>query len=98
MVVGAAREIVREAEHVGDCFREVVGVLVAVAVAEIFHKASGGIAPMERHGIGLGLVDVVEDFAAGGVDGDGYRYLRKVDGGYGQRESAFGRTETLERL
>src|SRR5438128_7132994 len=65
MVVGAAREIVREAEHVGDFFREVVGVFVAVAVAEIFHKASGGIAHMERHGIGLGFVDVVEDFAVG---------------------------------
>src|SRR2546429_6872783 len=51
MVVGAAREIVREAEHVGDFFREVVGVFVAVAVAEIFHKASGGIAHIDRKSV-----------------------------------------------
>ena len=96
MVVGAAREIVREAEHVGDFFREVVGVFVAVAVAEIFHKASGGIAHMERHGIGLGFVDVVEDFAVGGVDGVGFGCERKVDGGFGEGEVAFGRTEEIE--
>ncbi len=72
LVVGAAGEIVREAGHVGDFFVEIVGVLVAFAVADIFHEAGDGVAEMQRDGIGFGFVHVVDDFAVGSVNGIGF--------------------------
>src|SRR6267143_3399415 len=72
LVVGAAGEIVGEAGHVGDFIIEIVGVFVALAVADIFHEASDGVADVERNRFSLGFVNVVDDLAVGGVDGVGF--------------------------
>ena len=37
LVVGAAGEIVGEAGHVGDFFFEIVGIFVALTIADVFH-------------------------------------------------------------
>ncbi len=67
LVVGAAGEIVGEAGHVSDFIIEIVGVFVALAVADVFHEAGDGVAEMEGHGIGFGFLDVFEDGAVAGV-------------------------------
>src|ERR1700757_1048854 len=95
-VVGAQGKVVWEAGHVGDFVVEIMGVFVGLSVADIFHEAGDGVAEMERDGIGFGFVDVLEDFAVGGVGGVGFWSERKVDGGLGEGEIAFGSAEEIE--
>src|SRR5580658_5730408 len=71
LVVGAVGEVVGEAGHVGELVFVVMGVFVALAVADIFHEAGDGVADMQRDGIGFGFVHVVDDFAVSSVDGIG---------------------------
>src|SRR5216683_98718 len=68
-VVSAAGEIIREAGHVGDLFVEIVGVLVAFAVAHVLHETGDGVAKVEGDGVGFGFLDVFEDSAVAGVEG-----------------------------
>src|SRR5712691_11562930 len=81
LVIRAAGEIVGEAGHVGDFIIEVVCVLVALAVADIFHEAGDSVAYVERHRFGLGFVNVVDDFTIGSVNGVGFWREREIDGG-----------------
>src|SRR5882672_5371829 len=67
-VVCARGKVVWEAGHVGDFVFEIMGVFVALRVADIFHEAGDGVAKMERDGIGFGLVHVFEDVAIGGIE------------------------------
>jgi len=98
MVVGAAGEIVGEAGHVGDFIIEIVGVFVALAVADIFHEAGDGVADVERHRLGFGFVNVVDDLAVGGINGVGFWREREIDGGLGEGEMAFGRAQEIESV
>src|SRR5260370_26049356 len=81
LVVSAAGEIVREAGHVCDFIIEIVGVFVALAVTDIFHEASDGVADVERHWLVFGFVNVIDDFAVGGVNRVGLRREREIHGG-----------------
>src|SRR5258706_12838771 len=65
LVVGAAGEIVGEAGHVGDFIIEIVGVFVALAVADVFHGAGNGVAGVEGHRVSFSLVAVIEELAVG---------------------------------
>src|SRR5579885_1393594 len=48
VVVAAVFEAIRQALHLGQLFRGVMGVLIAFAVTLVGHKAGDGIAQMER--------------------------------------------------
>src|SRR5216684_159719 len=98
LVVGAAGEVVGEAGHVGDFIIEIVGVFVALAVADVFHETGDGVADVERHRFSLGFVNVIDDFAVGSVDGIGFWREREIDDGLGEGEMAFGRAEEVESI
>ena len=98
LIVSAAGEIVGEAGHVGDFIIEVVGIFVALAVADVFHEAGYGVANVEGHGLGFGLVNIVDDLSVGSVDGIGFWREREIDGGLGEGEMAFGRAEEIESV
>src|ERR1700674_5257936 len=68
LVVGAAGEIVGEAGHVGDFIIEIVSVLVAFAVADVFHETGDGVAEVEGDGISFRFADVFQDSAVAGVE------------------------------
>ena len=95
-VVRARGKVVWEAGHVGDFVFEIVGVFVALRVADIFHEAGDGVAEMQRDGLGFGLVDVFEDLAIGGVEGVGFGSERELDSGLGESEIALGCAEEIE--
>src|SRR5580692_6631665 len=71
LVVRAAGKIVGKAGHVCHFFFEIVGVFVAFAVANVFHKAGDGVAEVQGNGVGFGFVHVIEDIAIGSVNGIG---------------------------
>src|SRR5713101_690320 len=90
--------MVGEALHVGDFFFCVVGVLVAFAVAKMFHQACGRVAQVQRDGISFGFVYVFEDFAVCGVQRVGFWRERKVHGGLLLFLVAMGTTEKIESI
>ncbi len=63
VVIGAILQAVGQALHVGDFLFRVVGVLVALAVAEALHQLSGGVAEVEGNGFGGRLLDIMENRA-----------------------------------
>src|SRR6266850_6694796 len=93
LIVGAAGEIVGEAGHVGDLIVEIVGVFVALAVADIFHQSGYGVAEVEGDGISFGFLDVFEDGAVAGVESVGFGRKRKIDGGLRESQMTLGRAE-----
>ena len=62
----------RQAGHVGDGFVEVVGVLVALAVAPLLHGGGGSIAQVEGHRFSDGSAHIFGDRAQGSVAGVGF--------------------------
>ena len=72
--------------------------LIALAVANVFHEASDGVAEVEGNRVGLSFLDVFEDGAVAGVERVGFGRERKIDGGLREREIAFGRAEEVESL
>ena len=81
MVVAAVLEVVGEALHGRYFAFDVVGVLVVLAVVELLHELGGGVAQVERDGLGGVGFDVGEDFSVGGVDGVGFGREGEVDDG-----------------
>ncbi len=80
----------------GRCFAfDVVGVLVVLAVVELFHELGGGIAQVEGDGFGGVGFDVGADLAVGGVDGVGFGCEGEVDDGLGEGEFPFGGAEEV---
>ncbi len=77
---------------------EIVGVFVALAVADIFHEARDGIAKMQRDGVRFGFVHVFHDFAISSVNGIGFWRERQIDGGLREREIAFGHAQKIESI
>ncbi len=81
--------------HIGDLVVGVVGVLIVPAIAEAFHQASGGIAQVQRDGLGGGLLDVLLNRAVGGVKRVGLRRDRKIDDRLREGEIAFGHADEM---
>ena len=75
-----------------------MGVFVAVAVADIFHEASDGVAELKRNGVGFGLVDIFQNGTVPGIERVGFWRERKIDGGLREGEMAFGRAEEIESV
>src|SRR5258708_5329662 len=98
LVVGAAGEVVGEASHVRYFIIEIVGVFVPLAIADVFHETRDGIADVERHGLCLGFVNVIDDLAVGSVNGVGFWREREIDGGLGEGQVAFGGAEEIESI
>ncbi len=98
LVVGAAGEIVREASHIRNFIIEIVGVLVAVAVADISHESGDSVAEMERDGIGFGFANVFENRAVAGIERVGFWCKRKIDGGLREGQVTFRRAEEIESV
>src|SRR5437879_1670567 len=81
LIVRAADEIVGEAGHVCPFIIEIVGVFVALAIADVFHQSRDGVANVERHRFGFGFVNVIDDFAVSSVNGVRFWREREIDGG-----------------
>ena len=89
-VVYATGKVVWEAGHIGELVVEIVRVLVAFAIANVFHQAGDSIAEVKGNGIGFGFVDIFENLAVGGVHGVGFGGEGKIDQGLCEGEVAFG--------
>src|SRR6266404_1333117 len=98
LVVGAVGEVVGEALHVRDFVLVLVRVLVAFAVADIFHQARRRVAQVQRDGIGFGFVNVFDDFAVSGIERVGFWRERKIHGRLRERQMAFGRAAKTESV
>ena len=96
MVVDAIAQAVREALHVGDFVFDVMGILVAFAIAKAFHQAGGGVADVQRNGFGGGLFYILLDGCVGGIEGVGFGGGAEIDDGLRQGEIAFGHADEVD--
>ena len=87
-----------QAVHAGDRVGRVVGVLVALAVAERLHQPGGRVAQVRGDRLGDVLGGVARRAAVGGVDGVALRCRRQVHRGLGQRGVGFGHPELVRRV
>ena len=84
--------------HVGDFVFDIVGVLIALAVAQAFHQSGGRVAQVQRDGFGGGLFDVLLHFAVGGVERIRLGREREIDDGLRQREIAFRHADEIHGI
>ena len=96
MIVHAVAQAVGQALHVGDFVFGVVGVLIVLAVAQAFHQAGGGVAQVQRDGLGGGLLHVLLNRSVGGVKRVRFRRDRKIDDGLREGEIAFGHADEID--
>jgi len=53
---------------------------------------------VERHRLGLGFVNIIDDLAVGSVNGVRFWREREIDGGLRERQMAFRRTKEIESI
>ena len=74
----------------------VVGVLIVLAVAEAFHQAGGGVAQVERDGLGSGLLYILENRAVGGVKRVRFWRDRQIHDRLREGQIAFGHADEID--
>ena len=77
---------------------EVMGVFVAVAVAEVLHELGGGVAEVEGNGRGLGLGGKLHRLVDGHVGGVALGGGGEVDGRLGKGDAGFGHADVVHYL
>ena len=76
----------------------IVRVLVALAVMEVLHQTSGGVADIEGNRFRHRLLGVVPCRVVGGLHGVGFGSQRHIDHGVGQMHVAFGHAQIVAGL